>query len=1181
MSILRKVLSGVAKSLLLAVLAGCLSSTLSHAAAQDRISGALTSGQGVALVGNVHHKALPQFDEGAVDPAMRLGTITLVTAPTGAQRNALSQLLTQQRDGKSSNFHKWLTPEQYADRFGLSQNDAQKIATWLKAQGFVMVQVARGRNWVSFTGTAAQVQSAFGTEIHRYNLNGELHYANPTAPVIPAALAGIVTGMRGLNDFHPKPMGVSRSYDLRPEYDSSVYGDLVAPGDIATIYDINVLYNAGIDGTGEQLAVMGQTDIYLADIADFRSGFGLSAITCTTNGSGVITACNDPHFQYVLDGSDPGLSTKGDIKEADLDLEWAGAVARGAQLIYVNSTDTITSYYYAVDNDIAPVISLSYGECEFDDPDLAGDETELKKANSMGITFVNSSGDSGVAECDYFKTVTDTNLATEGLAVSYPASSPEVTGVGGTAISFNNLTGTYWGTSNGTYGGTALSYIPEQAWNDDAEFYQYCQANSTTSFCQQGGGSGHQGWVPITSEATAQTDIGIASSGGGASNCSVENGNSTQCVSGFAQPSWQTVTVPGQASARFSPDVSFLASPNFPGYILCTQLSELGLSGSGSSCSPGGTAGITNALNLNSRSITGGTSVSAPLFAGIVTLLNQYLAGASSPGLGNVNPTLYALAQTSANGAFHPVTTGDNNVSCEIGTPSNQPAGLQCPGSGVFGYSASNADATTGFNLVTGLGSVDVNKLAIAWAGSRASSSVTLTPAPAQAYQTENVTLTAAVTPSSADGSVTFNNGSTVLGTATLSGGSGAITVATLPVATNNITATYNGDGALSNATSTAATVTVTPAFTLSSTVPTLNIIAGQNGTATITVAPATGFSKALTFSCSGLPTGATCGFSPNNTTQDTVTLTVTTLASMGASSSALTITATSGGANPVSNTLPVTLVVTPAFSIASNPATVTVIAGQTGSATVTVTAANGFNQSLTFGCSGLPTGATCTFTPNNTTQTTIALSIATSASTGASSTPITITASTGGTSSSISTVQITLTVTGTPAFTLAPSVSTVTVTPGQSGSANITVTPANGFNQALTYSCTGLPSLSSCSFTPNNTTQTTVALNVTTTAASSAKAVRPFGGMGILYAVFLPGFGILLGSQKRRRGMLGALLMLGLLTLCVGCGGSAGNTGGTSNPGTPAGSYTVTVNATTGGSSAMTGNTSFMLVVQ
>src|ERR1035437_644736 len=334
------------------------------------------------------------------------------------------------------------------------------MAAWLKAKGFSMIQVARGRNWISFTGTAAQVQSAFGTEIHHYNVNGELHYANATPPVVPAALGGVVAGLRGLHDFLPRPMGIRRNAGVRPDYNSSVYGPLVAPGDIATIYDINALYKAGIDGSGQKLAVMGQTDIYLADLTDFRTGFGLSAISCTTNSSNVITACSDPHFSYVLGGTDPGLkTTTGDISEADLDLEWSGAVARGAQIIYVNSSDTFTSFRYAIDNQVAPVISLSYGFCEFDDNFFRsssgqplGDEAELQKASSEGITFVNSSGDSGAAECDFggsTGTLTSTNLATQGLAVSYPASSPQVTSVGGTAIPLANLTGQYWGTNNG------------------------------------------------------------------------------------------------------------------------------------------------------------------------------------------------------------------------------------------------------------------------------------------------------------------------------------------------------------------------------------------------------------------------------------------------------------------------------------------------------------------------------------------------------------------------------------------------------------------------------------------------------------------------------------------------------------------------------------------------------------
>ena len=710
-----------------AILIASLFSSLSYAAVQDRIASSLTNGQTVTLRGSVHRRALPQFDQGPVDPAMRMGTITLMTSPTPAQQRALTHLLAQQQDPKSANYHKWLTPEQYADRFGMSSNDMQKMAAWLKARGFTMVHPARGRNWISFTGTAAQVQSAFGTEIHRFNVNGELHYANSTAPVIPSALSGIVAGVRGLHDFRPRPHGIRRKTGPRPAYNSSAFGPLVAPGDIAAIYGIKALYDAGIDGSGQKLAVMGQTDIYLADITDFRTGFGLSAISCATDSSGVITSCDDPHFSYVLNGADPQLSSNGDISEADLDLEWAGAVARGAQIVYVNSSDVFSSFYYAVDNSVAPVISLSYGLCEFDDNFVLSssgqplaDENELQKASSMGITFVNSTGDTGAAECDFggtSGTITATNLATQGLAVSYPASSPEVTGVGGTAIPLANLTAQFWGTTNSTDGASTTSYIPEQVWNDDAEIGEFCVQNPGNTFCTQGGSTAVSGWVPITDALSAQNDIGISSTGGGASNCAVQTSDNSACVSGFPKPSWQTVTVSGQGNVRLTPDVSFLATPNFPGYIFCTQLSELGLGSTGSSCA----TGIADAVD-NNQSIIGGTSASAPVFAGIVTLLNQYLG--SSTGLGNVNPMLYSLAATPSNLAFNAVTTGDNTVYCSGGTPTVQPASYRCPGAtgttGVFGFQASTNDATTGYNLVAGLGSVNVNSLATAWSASLA-----------------------------------------------------------------------------------------------------------------------------------------------------------------------------------------------------------------------------------------------------------------------------------------------------------------------------------------------------------------------------------------------------------------------------------------------------------------------------
>ena len=994
----------IAKVCLFALAIASFVSSQGFGAVADRVSGTVNSAQRMTLPGQVHRMAIAKFDQGAVDPSMRMGTMTLMTLPTAAQQKALTQLLAEQQDRKSANYHKWLTPEQFADRFGLSQHDIQQIVSWLKSQGFSSVQAARGRNWVSFNGAAAQVQSAFGTEIHHYRVAGKLHYANSKSPVIPAAMAGVVVGVQGLHDFRPRPHGIRRNAQARPYYDDTTnnYGQLIAPGDIATIYNITPLRNAGIDGTGQKIAVMGQTDIYLSDLTNFRTGFGMSAISCTTNGTGVITACNDPHFQYKLYGGDPGLSTNGDISEADLDIEWSGAVAPNAQIIYVNSTDTFTSFNDAIDNNLAPVISLSYGLCEFDDNTLSAHEVELQKANSQGITFINSSGDSGAAECDYYATVTNTNLATQGVAVSYPASSPEVTGVGGSAVPLVDISSaTYWGSTTATDGGSALQYVPEQAWNDDAEIAEYCQDPAHQTFCTTGGGS-QAGWVPITSQLTAQEDIGLSSTGGGASNCAVQNGNFSACVSGFPKPSWQSVTVSGQANVRYSPDISFFATPNFPGYIFCTQLSELNDTGTGSSCDPGGAAGITAGLGLNNPPIIGGTSASAPVFAGMVALLNQYLG---SGGQGNINPTLYELAATPSNGIFHAITTGNNQVYCQANTPSNQPVSLQCPASGVLGFDASVADGTTGYNLVTGLGSIDLNNLAAALTSFAVSAS--------------------ALNPTS--------------------------------------------------------------------------VAAGASVTTTITVASTNGFSGTVNFSCTGLPAGATCSFSPTTVTgSGTTTMTIATLPDMAAGTTSATVKAASGAE---SATTTVSLVVTAtaeAFSLTSTVSggTVTVAQGQTsGAIDLTVTSSSGF-----------------------------------------------------------------------------------IVTAGSSQS---TVVP-------VTYSCTGLPSEATCNFSPSNTSSaTSITLTVKTT-GPTAELRQPIDrGMHIFYAMLLPGlFGIvvMVGGRKRSVGamrVLGLLLLLGVSTAWMAsCGGSSNSS--SKDPGTPKGTYTVTVNAATTGASPVTASPvmTFQLVV-
>jgi len=881
-----------------------LVSTYSLAATPDRITGAIDASQTVELARSLHPKAQAQYDQGPADPSRELSYITMLMAPSASQQKALDQLLAQQQDPKSANYHKWLTPQQYADRFGLSQNDLAKVTTWLSSEGFEILSVGGGRNSVIFSGTVAQVQRAFGTEIHNYKVNGEEHYANSTPIVIPAALNGIVKTVMGLHDFRPRPANGGRRFGgagiARPAYfdGTFVFPNFLAPGDIATIYDITPLYSAStpIDGTGQKLAVVGQTDIILADINDFRAGFGLSTIptsgtgACTTNASGIVVSpCNTTNFQYVLLGTDRGSISANDIGEADLDVEWSGAVARNAQIIFINA-ETSRGVWDALNAAInppsgpplAPVVSMSYFEdCEAHA--TLNLEALFQQGNAEGVTIVNSSGDTGAAACEPNNHSGNPPFspAPGGLAVQYPASSPSVTAVGGTAISLANDSypnpSAFWSTTIGANGGTAVcpggSCVPELAWNDDEELAQYCHAPATgDTFCSQGGTPAVTGWVPLTASATAaqvQSDIWIHIGGGGASNCFYESG--TTCLGpgpgpttggGLAQPPYQQgLSVPGApAGVRYVPDVSLLASSSFPGYVFCTPQNP----------------GTTNTSTCNVsvfdavdtfQSLVGGTSASAPVFAGILTLVNQYLVQNGLPNPGPANPNLYHIARYNQT-AFHQLKTGDNMVYCQSGTPAGQPSGVMCPAAvppatqGVFGYQASNADSATGYNLVNGLGSVDANKLVTAWGELLTASTTSLSPSATNIFAGQSETFTITVTPSTASGVVSlYDNGSTTaLGTATVTAGTGTFTTTSLPVGANSIVGNYAG----TNASSTSAAVVVTvgqPDFTLSPPVAgAATVLAGQTATYSFTATPTTPstFTTAVTFSCSFSPADST-----------------------------------------------------------------------------------------------------------------------------------------------------------------------------------------------------------------------------------------------------------------------------------------------------------------------------------
>jgi hypothetical protein len=879
-------------------------SMLSFAAVPDRITQPIVPSQTVRLKSGVAMKARPEFDRGPVDPSLNLSYMTLLTAPSAAQKQALTKLLADQQNPRSASYHKWLTPEQYASRFGLSAGDLQKITTWLQSQGFNVLKTARGGNFVVFSGTAGQVEKAFQVEIHNFESKGEKNFANTSPPAIPSALAGIVTGFRGMNNFRPKSQ-LKRS---QPNYTFAFQGGdyvFLSPGDIKTMYDMTSLYSAGIDGTGQTIAVIGETGIFQSDLTNFRQNFGLSAISCTVS-SDIITACDTPNFKYVLVNGSP-MNIFGDLPEADLDIEWSGATARNAQIIFVTAiaTNVWDSWYYAVDNNVAPVITMSYtAPCELAEAGVDGeggiisDEAELAQANSQGITFMNSTGDTGSAECDY-----GANLAEFGYAVGYPASSQYVTGVGGTSIPYTEYNSTYFGTVNGSDGGSALSYVPEQAWNDSLAFAYECEAHKTSGFCEfYGLGNG-----PLATDwQSAQNQFGIAGGGGGVSNC-VDVDDNDVCTDGFPQPSWQSglsfsSVNPlglGQVSAthtRFSPDVSLPASANFPGYLVCTQID--GEEGGGSSCdSP--TTGIADMLtaclnNSGPCTIFGGTSVSTPIFAGMVSLLNQQVVATGiqpTPGVGNINPTLYQLAAAnSVNGAFNPVTTASsgiysNGAWCDPGTPSSGlgsdpwPVNMICPTSGYafVGFNSFNSDPTTGYNLATGLGSVNIAHLISAWVASNLpTTTTTLVSSQNPARYGASVTFTATVVTTGSNaptGTVTFDNNGTSIGTGTLSTVSGnqvaTFSTSTLPAppATNSITAVYGGDTSNAGSTSNAINqVIVAPTFALSTPTPfnPAAPLSGQSTTTTFTVTPGATTLVPITFACNGLPDATvSCAFTP------------------------------------------------------------------------------------------------------------------------------------------------------------------------------------------------------------------------------------------------------------------------------------------------------------------------------
>jgi subtilase family serine protease len=719
--------------IVLAFLASLVGISSSFAAVPDRITTQVSVSNRTALTGSVHPKVKSSTDVGAAPAGKQLTSMSLRFSMSPTQQAALDQLLVDQQNPASPQYHQWLTPAQYGAQFGLSSADIAKVTSWLTSEGLTVTGVANSSTFVTFDGTVAQVNAAFGTSIHSLSRNGVSHYANVTEITLPTAIQSVVANATGFHDFRLKPrvQALKSSDPLHPDFTSQVSAShYFVPGDFYQVYNEVPALVSSINGTGIKIGIMGQVNILPTDIAAFRSAAGLSASapTVTTPLGAAPGTTNNCSSSSSSNCPSPNLD---DLSESSLDVEWAGGVAPGATVVFVNGADIFfNAMTGAIDQNLAPILSISYGECEpgWGTTDMNTLNQLFAQANAQGQTVIGPAGDSSATDCD-------SGTATNGLTVDFPASSPHVTGLGGSMFNEGSATGgtSYWLASDSTFtAGTAvpaadysaISYLPEAVWNDENGYSSY------------GGG------------------------GGGMSQY-------------FTKPYWQQGTgVPADA-ARDVPDLALNASDAHDPYLYCSN----------GSCVVGFRTTANGGLTA-----AGGTSFAAPTFAGILALVEQKLG---SKGLGNINPTIYALANnsnyytpganfsTKSSVVFNDIITGNNNNVCTVATP-------ECPTGGSIGYSAG-----TGYDLATGWGSVNVSNLVNDWGlvtpiantsatGSTASSIAVATSSTSVAAGA-TVTFTATITGSAGTptGTVTFLVNDAVVGTSALSNGQANYTYTT------------------------------------------------------------------------------------------------------------------------------------------------------------------------------------------------------------------------------------------------------------------------------------------------------------------------------------------------------------------------------------------------------------------
>jgi hypothetical protein len=1101
----------------------------------------------IVLPRNVHPLARAEYDQGVAPPDLPLKRMLLVLKRSPEQEVALRMLLDQQQDKSSPNYRKWLSPEQFGQQFGPADQDIQTVTSWLESHGFQVNRVTKGRTAIEFSGAADQLQEAFHTEIHHYAVNGRDHWANARDPQIASVLTPVVAGVASLHNF-PKKAQIKIASDRiaakvaagpSPQLTSQNGLHALGPGDYNVIYNINPVLQPPPGATSSS------------------PGFGTTIAVVGRSNINVQDVSQFRAFfnlpnnnpQVFADGADPGNLGGLEEAEAVLDTTWSGALAPYARVELIVSASTNTtdgvdlSELYIIDNAVGAIMTESFGTCESSvtSTEATNISQLAEQAAAEGITYIVSAGDTGSAGCD---NLTETQ-ATGPFSVNVLASTPFTVAVGGTRFNENGNDALYWNSSNNQFTvASARSFIPEDVWNESC----------TVAQC-------------------GQQKANIAAGGGGASVL-------------FGKPPWQSgvAGIPNDGM-RDVPDLALTAASHDP-YLLCLR----------GSCQPDAQGNFFFAA-------ASGTSAAAPSFAGIVALVNSAVVPLNShPRLGQINYVLYRLATnqiaSSCNGSstsalpaascvFNDVTIGNNDV----------------PGEAGYGTGTAKYQSGSGYDLASGLGSVNVANLVNNWTkvtSSPTTTTLSLNPAAFAHGTSVNVNISVASASGTPTGDVSLFRSGVSPATPSLpiqgnfftlnSSGSASSSTNLLPGGYYSVSAHYAGDGSFMSSDSTAVGLNVTPepsstvasALTPAQTGNFVSLAAAPYGSFVYLRADVTGQSGI------GHPTGS-INFTDNgvNVAGNPYTLNSegNTATPQGLFTFALgqhAITANYGG-DPsfnASNSSAINFTITQA-------STLTVVAFSSAAQGVTLTATVNTNSG------GNPPSGTVTFFIGGTqvgmpvpvsgipaiTNPQAGVLQAAQATASFASPPLsgqyTLSATYSGDSNySSSSTQPTI-VNILADYTLTASSNLITITnPGGTGNLTLTIMPLDGFNGTVNFSCLGLPSVSSCHFNPASVSGGgSTMMSISTTAPTAL--LMPGGPSNSMdrwagsAGVTLVGMFLLAGLTWRRR--WGKLLSFAVFTFVLygaGCGGGGSNPPPpppARNPGTSPGTYAVTVTATSG----------------